>query len=106
MAGHVPAAVKAIWERSRERNAGRIGTLEEAIGAMLDDSLNEDLRARAERDAHKLVGSLGMFGFPRGSEIARELEQALAAPAPSQAFHLAELALALRAEIESRPAGP
>ena len=25
---------------------------------MLDDSLNEDLRARAERDPHKLAGSL------------------------------------------------
>jgi diguanylate cyclase (GGDEF)-like protein len=104
LAGHVPAAVEAVWERSRERTAGRIGTLEEAIGAMLDDSLSEDLRAQAERDAHKLAGSLGMFGFPRGSEIARELEQALAAPAPSQAFHLAELALALSAEIDSRPA--
>jgi diguanylate cyclase (GGDEF)-like protein len=106
VAGHVPAAVEAIWERSRERNAGRIGTLEEAIGAMLDDSLNEDLRARAERDAHKLAGSLGMFGFPRGSEIARELEQALAAPAPTQAFHLAELTLALSDEIDSRRGGP
>ena len=102
----MPAAVEAVWQRSREQTAGRIETLEEAIGAMLDHSLSEDLRARAERDAHKLAGSLGMFGFPRGSEIARELEQALAAPAPSQAFHLAELALALSAEIESRPAGP
>lgn len=106
LAGHVPAAVEAVWQRSREQTAGRIGTLEEAIGAMLDDSLNEDLRARAERDAHKLAGSLGMFGFPRGSEIARELEHALAAPAPAQASHLAELTLALSAEIDSRQAGP
>ena len=102
----MPAAVESVWERSREQTAGRVRTLDEAIGAMLDHSLNEDLRARAERDAHKLAGSLGMFGFPRGSEIARELEQALAAPAPAQAFHLAELALVLSAEIDSRPAGP
>ena len=100
----IPAAIQAIWEKSREEVVRRVGTLEEAIGAMLDGRLDEDLRARAERDAHKLAGSLGMFGFPHGSELARELEQALAAPAPSEAPHLAELTLALVAEIDSQPA--
>ena len=101
----VTPAIQAIWERSREEIVRRVETLEEAVGAMLDRRLDENLRARAERDAHKLAGSLGMFGLPRGSELARELEQALAAvPAPSEAPLLAELTLALVAEVESRPA--
>ncbi|MDQ3318737.1 MAG: Hpt domain-containing protein, partial [Actinomycetota bacterium] len=97
--GQVPAAVQAVWERSRNETIGRVGTLDEAVGALLDGALDEDLRARAERDAHKLAGSLGMFGFPRGSEVARELEQALAPPGPaaSDAPRLAELAIGLRA---------
>ena len=106
--GQVPAAVQAVWERSWNETIGRVGTLDEAVGALLDGALDEDLRARAERDAHKLAGSLGMFGFPRGSEVARELEQALAPPGPaaSDAPRLAELAIGLRAELETPPAGP
>ena len=104
MAVEITAAVQAVWERSREKIAGQIGTLEEAIGALIDDRLDEDLRARAESNAHQLAGSLGMFGIPRGSELARELEQALVAPTPSEASHLTELALALSAEVESGPA--
>jgi len=108
MAVHVPAAVQAVWERSKDGIARRVGTLEEAVVAMLAGGLEDDLRGRAERDAHKLAGSLGMFGFPRGSELARELEQALAAPggpAVSDAPRLAESVLALRAELDSQPAG-
>jgi len=103
MSGQVPAAVQAVWERRREEILGRVGALDEAVGALLDGALDEDLRARAERDAHKLAGSLGMFGFSRGSDLARELEQVLAPPGPaaSDAPRLAELAIGLRAELET-----
>jgi HPt (histidine-containing phosphotransfer) domain-containing protein len=40
------------------------------------------LRRDAEHEAHKLAGSLGMFGFPTGSELARELELMLEGDAP------------------------
>ena len=100
----VPAAIEAVWERSRPRVVGQVRALEEAVGAMLDGDLDETLRARAESEAHKLVGSLGMFGVPRGSELARELEQGFATPRPSDAPRLADLALALTAELEERRA--
>ncbi len=98
-------AIEAIWEKSRAEIARRIGTLEDAVSAMLADTLDEDLRARAERDAHKLAGSLGMFGFPTGSVLAREVEQSLAAtegPARADVPRLAELVLALRDELDAR----
>ena len=104
MSVHLPAAIEAVWERNRGQTLERIDVVEEAVGAMLEDDLDESLRARAERDAHKLAGSLGMFGFSRGSELARHLEQALAESAPAEGHRLAELVRALRAEIESRPA--
>ena len=93
MTTQVPAAVQAVFEKTRGELDRRVKTLEETIAAMLDGELDESLRARGERDAHKLAGSLGMFGLPRGSELARELEQALAmpdGPALSDAPRLAE----------------
>ena len=105
MAVALSVAIEAIWEKSREEIARRIETLEETISAVLDGELDEDLRARAERDAHKLAGSLGMFGFPTGSALAREVEQTLATPeGPSLADvpRLAELVLALRDEFDAR----
>ena len=77
MATDLSPAIEAIWQRSRPEIARRIATLQEAVAAQLAGDLDDDLRARADSDAHKLAGSLGMFGFATGSELAREIEQAL-----------------------------
>ncbi len=71
------AAIEPIWERSREEIARRIGTLEEAVAALLSGALPAGMRGEAVRDAHKLAGSLGMFGLPNGSGLARQVEHAL-----------------------------
>ncbi|MFN2521598.1 MAG: Hpt domain-containing protein, partial [Candidatus Limnocylindria bacterium] len=42
--------------------------------ALLSDELPPEMADRALREAHKLAGSLGTFGLPRGSEIARGIE--------------------------------
>lgn len=108
MTTQLPVAIHAIWERHREETVRRVRTLEEAVAALPDGALDDDLHARAQRDAHKLAGSLGMFGFPTGSELAREFEQTLAIrddPAASNAPRLAELVLALRDELDRQPAG-
>jgi len=39
-----------------------------------------EIRRELQREAHKLKGSLGSFGFPKGSELARELETVLRSP--------------------------
>ena len=103
MAVEVPAAVEAVWARTRDQTITRIATVEAAVTAMLDGSLDEEQRAAAEREAHKLAGSLGMFGFPRGTELARDLEQGLAPGSTTAPPALAELVLALSDEVETRP---
>ncbi|MDQ4130758.1 MAG: Hpt domain-containing protein [Actinomycetota bacterium] len=105
----VRAALQALFEKHGDEFDRRIQTLEEAVSAVRAGALDDELRGEANRDAHKLVGSLGMFGLPRGSELARELEQALASPGgppASEAPRLAELVVALRQEIEAPSAGP
>lgn len=110
MATDLGPAIEAIWQRSRPEIARRIATLEAAVAALHAGALAEELRARAASDAHKLAGSLAMFGFATGSERAREVEQALGSRdggAGCDGASLAASVVALREEfdVRSRPAG-
>jgi diguanylate cyclase (GGDEF)-like protein len=75
----VLAAAEAIWQRVRRTELDRVAVIESAVAALLTGRLDDDERARAEREAHKIAGSAGTFGYARASEIARELESILAA---------------------------
>lgn len=106
MATDLAPAIEAIWQRSRAEIDRRIATLEEALTAMRAGTLADDLRERAVGDAHKLAGSLAMFGFATGSELAREFEQALGSGDGCAVHSLAASVLTLRDEFDlrSRPA--
>ncbi|MDX6677711.1 MAG: cyclic di-GMP phosphodiesterase [Solirubrobacteraceae bacterium] len=97
------ASVRAIFEDNREDFLRRVATLEQAVAAIAAGNLNEPLRATAESDAHKLAGSLGTFGLPRGSAIASQLELWLAPdhePGERDETHLARMVTELRRELE------
>lgn len=100
------AALAQLWERRRDGFAARVQRVEAAVAALLRGTLEEPLRAEAEAEAHKLAGALGTFGVPRGSELARELEQSFAADriAGESAARLNEVVLALGCEVERGPA--
>lgn len=107
--GKLGAALDAVWERFREPTLKKMDMIDDAVMALLEDRLGVDERRAAEREAHKLAGSAGTFGFPRSSTIAREIETKLGSGplGPSDAVALAEQALALRADLEgSRPVRP
>lgn len=104
----VPAALAEIWEQHRDTIMGRVDVLDQAAVAVLEDSLDDDLRRKAEGEAHKLVGSVGTFGFGEGSEMARQIEHLLQGESPlsqEQVLRLSELAVALRRELEHPPMG-
>lgn len=104
-ADDLAAAVEAVWQGSRGEIAARAERLEEAVGALLGGTLDQSRRADAERDAHKLAGSLGMFGLTHGSLIAGELERSLAiegGPSAADGARLSELVLELQTEIDGR----
>jgi diguanylate cyclase (GGDEF)-like protein len=108
-ASALAGALAGAWERFRETVLGRVQVLEEAVVALLEGRLDEETRRRAEREAHKLAGSVGTFGFAEGSRIARYLEQALAGHAPleqADALRLSERVVALRRELERDPSAP
>jgi HPt (histidine-containing phosphotransfer) domain-containing protein len=82
----------AIWQRNRSQVIERLDFLDRAA---CTTPLSEGLRMEAAAIAHKLAGSLGMFGFPEGTRLARILEELLEQSDPDQAL-LVNLSTELR----------
>lgn len=74
-------AMDAMWLRFRDRILERLQVVEAAVDAVRSGTLSEEQRGEAQREAHRLAGSLGTFGMEQGTEPARALEHAFAAGA-------------------------
>ncbi len=74
-------ALTKTWQRYRIQHWQRLDTLEGYIAKLLSSSGHnpelEIARQTAEREAHKLAGSLGTFGLHHGSEYASQIEDQL-----------------------------
>lgn len=98
------AATRGMWTRFREPMLARVTTLENAALSLLDGELSDELRRDAIRDAHRLAGSVGMFGFAAASRLAREAEQILtgtAAIEQADVLRLSDLLVSIRGELEA-----
>jgi len=73
--------IDSLWQRNQPQVLERLALLDLAAS----EPLTPELRQNAIATAHKLAGSLGMFGFHEGTRIARELEQHLETAAPDEA---------------------
>jgi DNA-binding response OmpR family regulator len=101
------AAIRAIWNSNRDEVMGRVAVLEEAVAAMIEGRLSTEGRIAAARDAHKLAGAAGTFGFGPASEAARRLEEILTGTAPislERTLFAANDVVALRADLDRDPA--
>ena len=81
--------VAALWQKNRPKVLAQI----DQLASHLQSNPTE-----AQSIAHKLAGSLGMYGYPAGTAAARALEQELDLPTPNPdllAQHLAALREAL-----------
>jgi diguanylate cyclase (GGDEF)-like protein len=106
--GALGDAVRQAWERFRGAVMERVDTVESAAVAVLEGGLDAERRRHAEREAHKLAGSVGTFGFAQGSRLAREIELLLQGSSPlgqAEALKLTDLVVALRREL-GRPPTP
>ena len=93
-------ALRSVWEHQHERVSERIGVVEQALAALGEDRLDGELRGEAERAAHMLAGSVGMFGFLDASDAARELESELLHATPDRMPVLSALVGRLREGIQ------
>ena len=88
-----------LWQQNLPLMRERVTNLEQAAQEAVAGSLTASARTAASDLAHKLAGSLGMFGYPRGTEIAREIEHLLEAEGDPEPSRFAELCLQLRSVL-------
>jgi HPt (histidine-containing phosphotransfer) domain-containing protein len=91
----IQARIDAVWQRNRPLILERVSHLLGAASAAQLGQLTPALAAAASETAHKLAGSLGMFGFPEGTHLARAFEQSLSEGATPDAPTLLRLSAAL-----------
>ncbi|MES2393564.1 MAG: Hpt domain-containing protein [Acidobacteriota bacterium] len=93
-----------LWERNRPLILERVNELDSAAECSATGTLTAEARRSAISTAHKLAGSLGMFGYPEGTELARKIEHLLESAdentdsllTSAQVLTLRELSTALR----------
>lgn len=76
------AAAMAIWQQFKQPTLERVEQLDRAVAALEAGRLPDDVRQEAAHAAHKLAGSLAMFGFPAGTQLGRNLEEILRSTQP------------------------
>jgi DNA-binding response OmpR family regulator len=89
--------LSVIWNSHKDHANQQITMIEQVVCRE-----NMNLQAQAVQQAHTLAGSLGSFGFPEGSKLAKEIESVLAKPTlkPKALQRLRELVSKLRRVID------
>lgn len=78
--------VALLWQKNKPTIAERVTLLRESYTQLVSTgSLDKEQQMAAASAAHKLAGVLGTFGFPQGTEAARNLELLLGSGELSQA---------------------
>jgi HPt (histidine-containing phosphotransfer) domain-containing protein len=85
-----------LWKKNLPVLKDRLDLLDRTAWAAASGDLTEAARTEALSIAHKLSGSLGMFGYTEGTEIARQIEHLLKQPASENLNSLTELTIDLR----------
>jgi HPt (histidine-containing phosphotransfer) domain-containing protein len=90
-----------LWRKNLPTLHERLELLDRTAAHASSGTLNDIIRNDALNIAHKLTGSLGMFGYQQGTDIARQIEQILKSPPPATLSTLPTLTAALRNTLAS-----
>ena len=105
---NIAAAVADAWARARPSTLAKIDVLDDAAMALLDDSLQPDLKKSAQAESQALADLAAKFGFPRGSGIAREIAEKFSSDSITRmdGVAISEQLLALRTSLKGPPQLP
>lgn len=73
----VEAVLQQEWNSLKESLSLRMMVFDQLSEELSTGSIDERLKISARAEAHRLIGSLGSFGLPEGSQVARQIEQLL-----------------------------
>ncbi|MEC4816379.1 MAG: response regulator [Scytonema sp. PMC 1069.18] len=102
----VKAATAKIWEKFKDTYSEHFIILEEFATALKVYQITPQMRKQAKNEAHRLAGSLGIFGLIRGSQLAREIEDLLESQQVLNADdiqQICELVKLLKNELQKAP---
>ena len=95
-----------LWERFKDSFHLQLDLLDQVVSVLRAGTLTIDLQQEAKQTVHKLVGSLGVYGFPEGSVLARHIEALLDLDRSLERAEIEQLAHwveALRQEMSQKP---
>ena len=98
-AAETAALIADLWQRHLPALHERLDTLDRIAASSAAGSMSDQEREEGIAISHKLAGSLGMYGYKRGTEIASELEQLLRSNPPSEPDQVTPLTTGLRESI-------
>jgi HPt (histidine-containing phosphotransfer) domain-containing protein len=90
-----------LWKKNLPTVHERLDLLDKFGNAAASGKLDEPTRIEALNIAHKLAGSLGMYGYQQGTEVASKMERILKSPTPETLLTLRTLAADLRKSLAS-----
>jgi HPt (histidine-containing phosphotransfer) domain-containing protein len=88
-----------LWKKNLPTIRQRLDLLDQFGSAAVSGTLEEHNRTEALRIAHNLAGSLGMYGYQQGTEVAARMERILKSPTPETLVTLRSLAADLRKSL-------
>lgn len=93
----------SAWAKFKDQIHEQVTVLETLAVQFLSQNLPADRQTTGRQIAHSLSGSLGTFGFPLGSELAKQIEKLLRNPpqlSPEQGQQFYSLVAALQQELD------
>ena len=105
---HIAAAIREAWDRARPLTLLKVDKLDDAAIALLDNSINTDIRKAAEYDALQIAEVATKFGFDKAARVAKDVAERLASQSLTaiDGVALSEQLLALRQNLLGPAAVP
>jgi len=97
----IEEVLASLWKKNLPILRERLDLLDRTASLAASGTLPEEPRIEAYSIAHKLTGSLGMFGYQQGTDIARKIEHILKSPTPAELTTLPALAQDLRTSLSA-----
>jgi hypothetical protein len=95
----IDTVLAQLWQKNLPTIRERLDLMDKFGSAAASGALDEGTRVEALGIAHKLAGSLGMYGYQQGTEVASKMERILKTPTPETLITLSSLAVDLRKSL-------
>jgi HPt (histidine-containing phosphotransfer) domain-containing protein len=98
-AAETAALIADLWQRHLPTLRERLDLLDRIAASSAAGPLSKEDRDQGIAISHKFAGSLGMYGYRRGTEVAVAMEQLLRSDQPLQGEELVALTYELREAV-------